>query len=208
MNWLEKYKPLYLNDYITNKNEVNKAIEWIEKYKNKELNTQKVLLIIGSSGVGKTLLADLIFKEYNYQKIELNSTDIRSQKKLGEFLKKTLTFKNVVDMFHNEQLPIGILMDEIDTICKLSDKGGMTEFLDILKNNNKHEINKKKPKKIKISKEDYIHLYNPIICTSNDINDKKINELKKYSEVIKLTKPSDSDLKNIIIKVYGLKIYK
>lgn len=202
MNWLEKYKPLLLKDFLTNKNEVNKAIQWIENYKNKVINTKKVLFIIGNTGVGKTLLAELILKEYNYQKIELNSTDIRSQKKLGEFLKKSLTYKNVIDMFHDEKLPIGILMDEIDTICKLSDKGGMTEFLDILKHNEKYEINKKKVKKVKIAKEDYIQLYNPIICTSNDINDKKINELKKYSEVIKLIKPCENDMKNIIIDIF------
>jgi hypothetical protein len=49
-------------------------------------------------------------------------------------------------IFFNSSMPfsflefkktIGILMDEIDTICKLSDKGGFTEFLDILKQNDK-----------------------------------------------------------------------
>lgn len=204
MNWLERYRPSSLDEYITNELEIQKAINWIENYKKKVDGTKKVLLILGCSGVGKTLLADLIFKEYNYQKIELNSSDIRSQKKLGEFLKKSLTYKNVIDMFNEGNLPIGILMDEIDTICKLSDKGGMSEFLDILKQNEKNETNKKKNKKVKISIEDYIKLYNPIICTSNDINDKKINELKKYSEVIKLDTPSNQSLINIIKNIYLL----
>lgn len=203
MNWLEKYRPSTLNEYITNDAEVKKAIKWIEDYKKKVDGTKKVLLILGNSGVGKTLLADLLFKDYNFQKIELNSSDIRSQKKLSEFLNKSLTYKNVVDMFHEGNLPIGILMDEIDTICKLSDKGGMSEFLDILKQNEKIETNKKKNKKVKLSVENYIKLYNPIICTSNDINDKKINELKKYSEVIKLDNPSDESLMNIIKNIYS-----
>jgi DNA polymerase III delta prime subunit len=203
MNWINKYKPLYLNEFLTNRLEVEKAEEWIKNYKKKTDGVKKVLFIIGGTGTGKTLLAELILKEYNYQKIELNSSDIRSQKKLGEFLKKSLTFKNVVDMFNEGTLPIGILMDEIDTICKLSDKGGMTEFLDILKQNEKNEVNKKKNKKVKHLIEDYIKLYNPIICTSNEINDKKINELKKYSEIIKLNKPSNEDLKKIIVDIYS-----
>jgi adenylate kinase family enzyme len=203
MNWLEKYRPSYLKEYITNDIEIKKAIKWIEDYKGKKNETKKVLLILGNSGVGKTLLADLIFKEYNYQKIELNSSDIRSQKKLSEFLKKSLTYKNVVDMFNDGNTPIGILMDEIDTICKLSDKGGMSEFLDILKQNEKIELNKKKNKKVKINVDDYIKLYNPIICTSNDINDKKINELKKYAEVIKLENPTDDSLKTIAKNLYS-----
>jgi hypothetical protein len=207
MDWFQENRPKNLDEYITNREQVNKAIKWIKDYKNNVDNTKNVLFIIGGTGIGKTLLADLIFKEFNYQKIELNSTDIRSQKKLGEFLRKSLTFKNVVDMFYEGNQPIGILMDEIDTICKLSDKGGMSEFLDILKQNEKIETNKKKNKKVKIFTENYIKLYNPIICTSNDINDKKINELKKYSEVIYLNKPCNDDLKIIIKNILNKNNY-
>ena len=211
MNWLDKYKPKYLKDFKANKSEVDKAIKWIESYKKNYKETKKVLLIIGNTGIGKTLLADLIFKEYSYQKIELNSTDVRSQKKIGDFLIKSLTYKNVVDMFNEGNAPVGILLDEIDTICKLSDKGGFTEFLSILKQNEKFQTlkknendKKKKSKKVNVSVEDYIKLYNPIICTSNDINDKKLNELKKYSEVINLSKPSHKDNFDIIEELYGI----
>jgi hypothetical protein len=208
MEWLDLYKPKYLNDLKTNNEEIIKAINWIESYKKDSINTKKVLFIYGNTGVGKTILADLIFKDYNYKKIELNSTDIRSQKKFGDFLTKSLTFKNVVDMFNDGGSPIGILLDEVDTICKLSDKGGMTELLTILKQNDKFEIakkninNKKKVKKTKNLPEDYIKLYNPIICTSNDINDKKINELKKFSEVIHLKNPTNEELYDIITNIY------
>ena len=209
MNWLEKYKPKLLKDFLSNKLEIEKAISWIENYKKDYLNTKKVLLIIGNSGTGKTLLAETILKEYDYNKIELNSTDVRSQKKISEFLKKSLTFKNVIDMFNNGNKPIGLLIDEIDTICKLSDKGGFSEFLSILKQNDKFETlkknahDKKKNKKTKVLIEDYIKLYNPIICTSNDINDKKINELKKYSEVICLKKFTYEDSIIIIDELYN-----
>ena len=209
MNWLELHKPKYINDIKINIDEIQKAVNWINNYK-KKLEVPKVLLIIGDTGVGKTLLADLILKEYNYQKIELNSTDVRSQKKISDFLIKSLTYKNVVDMFNNGNSPIGLLIDEIDTICKLNDKGGFTEFLNILKNNEKFETlkknieNKKKIRKTKILVEDYIKLYNPIICTSNNINDKKLNELKKFSEVIYLNKPNIEELILIIDNLYNI----
>jgi DNA polymerase III delta prime subunit len=206
MNWLDLYKPQFLKDIKSNKESVKECIQWIENYKKNSLTTEKVLLIIGGSGHGKTLLAELILKEYNYQKIELNSSDVRSQKKISEFLKKSLTYRNVVDMFFEEKQPIGIFMDEIDTICKLNDKGGMSEFISLLKLNEKHEdirqhkLEKKKGKKknIEIATEDYIKLYNPIICATNDVSDKKIAELKKYSKVIYLKKPTTEELIEII----------
>jgi len=209
MNWLELYKPKSLIEYKTNINEVEKAMIWIDNFKNKK-SVPKVLFIIGDTGTGKTLLADLLLKDYNYQKIELNSTDVRSQKKIGDFLIKSLTYRNVVDMFHEGNAPIGLLIDEIDTICKLSDKGGFTEFLNILKQNEKFETlkkniaEKKKVKKTKILVDDYIKLYNPIICTSNNINDKKITELKKYSEIINLSRPSNEEMYIIIDNLYNL----
>jgi len=204
MNWLEIYKPESVYNIRTNKDEIKKAIDWIQRYKNNSDETEKVLLILGPSGIGKTLLADLLLKEFKYEKIELNSSDVRSQKKISDFLKKSLTYRNVVDMFYGGNRPIGLLMDEIDTISKLSDKGGLSEFLSILKLNEKHDnlkkqsLKKKKLKKIDVSIEDYIKLYNPIICTSNDITDKKINELKKYSEVIYLKNPIDEEIIMVI----------
>jgi len=86
MNWLEKYKPESVFDIKTNKDEIKKAINWIQRYKKNSNETEKVLLILGPSGIGKTLLADLLLKEFNYQKIELNSSDVRSQKKIFDFL--------------------------------------------------------------------------------------------------------------------------
>ena len=209
MNWLDKYKPIYISQIQNNINEIKKAQLWIENYKKDPSNSKKVCLILGTTGIGKTLLADVLFKEYNYDKIELNSSDVRSQKKIGDFLKKSLTYRNIIDMFHEGQRPIGILLDEIDTICKLTDKGGLSEFLSILKHNEKCAVYKKNlddtnsKKKIKhIKHDEYIKLYNPIICTSNDINDKKITELKKYSEVIYLNKPSHEEMTIIIDDIY------
>lgn len=208
MNWLDIYKPKCIKDFTSNINEVNKAVDWITRYKTDLDNTKKVLLIIGDTGCGKTVLADILFKDFNYQKIELNSGDLRSQKKLSDFLKKSLTYRNVVDMFNQGNRPIGILLDEIDTICNQTDKGGMSEFLDILKINDKSETYKKnlnikkKMKKSKINADNYIKLYNPIICTLNDVNDKKINELKKYSELVYLRKPVLEDLYVIIDNIY------
>lgn len=197
MEWIEQIKPKSIYDINIYKDEIKKCIEWIKTYKENPSLVKKVLLIIGDTGVGKTLIAELLFKEFNYDKIEINSTDYRSQKKFGEFLKKTLCFKNVIDLFNEEKKPIGLLLDEIDTMCISNDKGGLSEFIQILKVNEKTSKNIEKKKKV----DNYIKLYNPIICTCINVNDKKINELKKFSQVINIKKITQANFTSLIKKV-------
>ena len=186
--------PEHLDDVLIYKEEIQLMEAWIKDYIKDHTECKKALLIIGNIGYGKTLLAELLLKKYNYQKIELNSTDFRSQKKLSEFLRKTLCFKNVVDMFFEKKQPIGLLMDEIDTMN--NDKGGLGEFIQILKDDDKctKDILSNKKTKSKGKNKEYIDLYNPIVCTSLDIYDKKINDLKKYCKVVYLKKITISDL--------------
>ena len=197
MEWIEQIKPKSIYDINIYQDEIKKCIEWIKAYKEDSSLVKKALLIIGDTGVGKTLIAELLFKEFNYDKIEINSSDYRSQKKFGEFLKKTLCFKNVIDLFNNEKKPIGLLLDEIDTMCISNDKGGLSEFIQILKANDKTSKNIEKKKKI----DNYVKLYNPIICTCININDKKINELKKFSQVINIKKITFPNFTSFIKKI-------
>ena len=196
MNWIESVIPKSLDDIEIYKNEIEIMENWIKDYKNKVPSCKKVLLIMGNIGTGKTLIAELLFKKYMFNKIELNSTDFRSQKKLSDFLRKTLCFKNVMDLFCGESKPIGLLMDEIDTMN--NDKGGLGEFIQILKEDEKCAKDINNNKKVK----EYINLYNPIICTCLDIYDKKINDLKKYCQVINFKKLTLKDITILINKIY------
>lgn len=194
IEWTELHKPKTIEEFDFYNDEIEKIKKWITNYP----HSKKILFIYGDCGVGKTCLANTILKQFNYNKIELNPTDIKGQKKIEEFFRKTLTYRNVIDMFNEGNSPMGILLDEIDTICKLSDKGSFGEFIDMLKDNEKHELNKKKKKP-----DSFIKLKNPIICTSNVTNDKKIAELKKYSEVIYLERPKKKEIFNIIERIYN-----
>jgi len=208
MQWLNLYSPSTLDECYFYKNEIKECIQWFQDYNKNPANTPKVLMIIGHTGSGKTKLAQLLFQHFKYQLIEYNSSDVRSQKKITEVIKKTLAFRNVVDMFNDNKQPVGILMDEIDTICKTGDKGGFSEFLNIIKMNDKYEDylkekdQNKKKKTVKIvNTDEFIKLYNPIICTTNDITDKKINELKKYSKVITFKKDVSEEMTALITDI-------
>ena len=47
-------------------------------------------------------------------------------------------------MFYEKKRLIGLILDEIETLCQNNDKGGLSEFIQILKDNLKYEKNKLK----------------------------------------------------------------
>lgn len=199
-SWLDKYKPEKLDDFICYEEEIKKIKKWMEDFKKDPHTSKKVLLLIGNTGIGKTRISEVLLEEYGYRKIEYNSSEIRSQRKISDVLEKSLIYRNVFEMMDEENKPVGFLIDEIEGLIGTGDKGGFNEFLDILKCNMKYEDyietlnHKKKKSKKKNTEQKFIKIVSPLLCTSFDSNEKKLNELKKYSEVIYLQKPLKSSI--------------
>ena len=131
MDLFKKIYPKDLDDIIFYNDQIKLASKWLSNFKNNIDRTKKSLLIIGDTGSGKTVLAHMLLKKFDYQVIELNASNIRSQKKIGEFLHKSLGFNNVIDMFYEKKRPIGLVLDELETLCQNTDKGGLSEFINI-----------------------------------------------------------------------------
>lgn len=185
--WIQKYKPSSLNTFYGNKKNIELIKDWIQNFKN---NEKKAILIIGPSGSGKTLLSQLIFKEFNFNIKEINCNEIKTKKNVQDLFYKTLMTKNILEMFYYN-LKNGILVDEVESLLHYNDKTGLTEIINILKNN---------------------VIENPIIFTLlHNINDKKITELKKICLIIDLqplTLQENYDLIDSIIIPEKLKINK
>lgn len=182
--WTDKYKPKTLSEMIGNTTKIKMIDDFFKNFKDQ--NAKKILLLSGPPGIGKTTAANLALKEYGYNIIEFNASSIRGPKNIRDIFSKVLGYKSVVDMFNGGTMPTGIVMDEIDTLCSGGDKGGMTEFLSIIKARKKKDI---------------YNINNPIVCTYNEFNDKKLNELKKMSIEIKMIKPCDMDMMKVINKI-------
>ena len=174
-----------LDQFIFHKDKIKKCKQWLEDFKNNKHNTKKILLIIGNTGIGKTFLAEHLFKYFNYKIYEFNSSDIRSKKRIGEIFRKSFTYHSVLDMFNNKQCSTGILIDELETLCKNGDKGSMAELNIIMKENSK----------------DKGIINNPIIATCQDINDKKLIDFKKLCEIVYLKNPSNFELEKFIDQI-------
>ena len=186
---VDKYSPKSLKDLVGNKTQIIRAKNWIKNFKSKTQGTPPGLLIIGTPGIGKTTLAKNLLKEFGYDTIEFNASDIRNQKLVKEHFKNIIGKVSITSMMGNTRYN-GIIMDEVDGMSS-GDKGGMSELISFINPNKGLRKNKRKPASYN----------NPIICISNEDFDKKINDLKKECEVIRFVKPKKSELYDLIVKI-------
>ena len=186
--WCDKYKPKTIEEVYSNKEAIKAITNWIINFKNKKEGTKPALFISGPPGIGKTTIAHLILKENDFEVIEYNASDVRSQKAVKESLSKSINSLNISIMQHNKINYIGIIMDEVDGMSS-GDRGGVSELVSIINPNKGKRKNNKK-------EFDYI---NPIICISNNNTEKKLTDLKKICLEVTFIKPTNDDI-NLFLK--------
>ena len=122
MMWSEKYRPKSLMDMIGNEEARTLFVEWFGKWK----KGAKPLLLVGPPGIGKTTLANLAAKQFGYDMISLNASDVRNKQRIQEILNPVLGNTSLLGS------PM-IFVDEVDGVHGRSDFGGAEALIDILK---------------------------------------------------------------------------
>ena len=120
--WSEKYRPQIISDMVGNEEARAAIIEWFVKWK----KGTKPLLLVGPPGIGKTTIAYLVSKQFGYDMIGLNASDVRSKSRINEILTPVLANVSVMGT------PM-IFVDEVDGIHGRGDYGGTSALVDILK---------------------------------------------------------------------------
>ena len=118
--WIDTYAPKTLNDIYGHTKEISIAKEWLKSMYNND-SDKKVLVITGSSGIGKTCLARALLSDFKYQIIEHSSNDIKSKNSMLKIIKQSLEYGNVIDCFNSFTKPIGLIIDQFNI---LSSRGG------------------------------------------------------------------------------------
>ena len=150
MMWSEKYRPQSISDMIGNEESRSNILEWFAKWR----KGTKPLLLVGPPGVGKTTIAYLTAKQFGYDMISLNASDVRSKARINEILAPVLGNVSVLGS------PM-IFVDEVDGIHGRSDYGGASALVDILKESTV-----------------------PIILAANDDTLEKMKGIKKTTKII------------------------
>jgi replication factor C large subunit len=115
---VEKYKPKRLAEIVGQKIIVQKIVDYLKNWKR-----GKALLLYGPTGIGKTLITEVISKENSFSLMEINTTD----KDIVSYIKEVVLPSSKESSLFNRRL---ILIDEIDTF---SDRGAIAEVIKIIK---------------------------------------------------------------------------
>ncbi|MBI5698519.1 MAG: AAA family ATPase [Thaumarchaeota archaeon] len=120
--WSEKHRPKKIIDMVGNEEARKSFVDWLIKWK----KGAKPVLLVGPPGIGKTTLAQLAAKEFGYDMIGMNASDVRNKSNIDELLSPLLGNTSLLGK------PM-IFVDEVDGIHGRSDFGGVEALLKILK---------------------------------------------------------------------------
>lgn len=90
------YRPKKIEDFIGNRNIIQPFIHWLLEW-NADDKKNKCALVSGLTGIGKTLLVDLILEKHDYNIINLALNDERDKEYMNNVIKPLLTTKKTFD---------------------------------------------------------------------------------------------------------------
>lgn len=189
MEWLNKYSPKKISDFISNSQAVETIISWLDTFeenkilqknqKKRNKNTKKPnLLISGQHGVGKSTTVEIILNEKNYLAHMFNNY-VKTEQSLKSVMDKITSCGNILSMVNGEKKNVVIIIESIESITATIDKGCI---INLLKLND-------------------IHWYCPIILISNGQHAKLLSEIKKISMWIKMFPPYGNEMYQIVSKI-------
>ena len=120
--WSEKHRPQNISVMVGNEESRSLIVQWFAKWK----KGTKPLLLIGPPGIGKTTIAYLVAKQFGYDLIGLNASDVRSKSRINEILSPVLGNTTILGS------PM-IFVDKVDGIHGRGDYGGAEALIQILK---------------------------------------------------------------------------
>jgi replication factor C large subunit len=161
--WCEKYRAKCFADVRGQDLAIDKVKLFLKNFPKK-----RAVALHGAPGVGKTSLAYAIASEMDAEVLELNASDFRNKEKIGEIVGPA---SRQASLFNKNKI---ILIDEVDGISAIKDRGGLAELLVLLARS-----------------------AFPVIITANDIWDKKFSLLRKSAELVAM-KEVDS---KVVLKI-------
>ena len=167
MIFTQKYAPKKLEEIVGNNEKIEYIRSWVLQWINGK--PKKPLLIYGSTGVGKTSVALAIAKEYDFDLIELNASDLRSRERVEKITGGAML---ATSLFGKGRI---VLIDDVEIMAGRKDSGGSSAISELLKN-----------------------CPCPIIVTASDIWDKKLATIKNDCEAVEFKKINKIAIRKVL----------
>ncbi len=155
--WVVKHRPKTLDEIAGNKAARESLKEWVLSWK-RNGRGKKASLLYGPPGSGKTVTAEAIARDLDFDLIEMNASDYRTEQIIERIVGSAADQQS---LFQKNKL---ILLDEVDGISR-KDQGAAQAIIKIIGRTNF-----------------------PILMTANDAWDPKIRSLREKSELIEFKK--------------------
>jgi len=187
--WVDKYAPSSKEDLIGNGDVVRKLTEWLGRWNSVHITKQrkigftkenpgaKAALLSGPPGIGKSTTAALLAKKGGFEVLELNASDQRSKKSMGEQLQEA-TQTNAISMSGSINKNRVVIMDEVDGMGGNEDRGGVQELIKLIKTSSV-----------------------PIICICNDRQHQKIRSLANHCFDLRLRRPVKTQIAKRAVEI-------
>jgi replication factor C large subunit len=155
-SWNEKYCPRKLSDLVGQPKAVMEVTNFISKFPS---TRKKAILLWGPTGCGKTCLIKALASEKDCELVELSGADLRNKDAVGSILGAA---SKQMSLFGGSKI---ILVDEVDSMSGVRDRGGLPALIEVIKNTQF-----------------------PIILTANDAYIQKLKTLRNYCVIVDLKK--------------------
>ena len=228
MMWTEKYRAKKFTDLVGDERTHRSVLRWLKswdpvvfpgsykaKLKNRStdepgeaLIQQKILLLAGSPGLGKTTLAHVCARQAGYEVVEINASDDRSRDVVKGQIKDIVGTENVKGIniksggatVRKAGRPVCVVVDEVDGVVGGSGAGGEGGFIkaliDLISLDQKHSTSPGQraangATSQRAKKGDKFRLLRPMILVCNDVYHPALRPLRSslIAEIIHMHRP-------------------
>lgn len=121
--WSEVHRPKRVEQMVGNEDGRLAAIKWLTGW----VSGAKPLLLVGPPGVGKTTLVHALSRQFDYDLVEMNASDVRNRDSIEARVRPV--FANT-GLFGRRTM---LFLDEVDGISGREDSGGLDALVDLIK---------------------------------------------------------------------------
>ncbi|KAK0211032.1 hypothetical protein DFS33DRAFT_1296980 [Desarmillaria ectypa] len=209
MLWVDRYRPQRFTDLMGNERVAREILSWVKQWdwcvfgkskgkkraRGSDENVdfedeyhrpkEKILLLSGPPGLGKTTMAHVIARQAGYEVLEINASDARSGQIVDDRIRPILESGSTV----GSSRPVLVVIDEIDGATGAGENTSSFIYKLIqltfdkprrkARAGQQRDPNAKRP------------ILRPIICICNDINASSLAKLRPHAYQIRLQKPAD-----------------